>query len=101
MTGSSLSEIFVFAFVAYAAAPGPVLGQATPDTDMSPASSAPVVSPLPEAPAERFAACRGIEDRARREACIERQTSKGNPATGSVPDPQGGRDGQTDATATE
>tara|TARA_R110002110_G_scaffold347781_1_gene557866 strand:- start:931 stop:1239 length:309 start_codon:yes stop_codon:yes gene_type:complete len=99
MTGSALSGIFVFALVVSTTAPGSVLGQKAPDIDRNPPPSAPVVSPLPEAPAERFAACKDIEDRARREACIERQTSRGNPATKSVPGPQSGGDGLPGATS--
>lgn len=38
----------------------------------------------PRPPAEQFAACAGIADRAKRADCIERQTTRGNPATGSV-----------------
>ncbi|MDX1484551.1 MAG: hypothetical protein R3229_08725 [Alphaproteobacteria bacterium] len=40
--------------------------------------------PLPKAPVEQFAPCTGIIDLKRRAACIQKQTTRGNPATKSA-----------------
>jgi len=41
---------------------------------------------LPQPPPDQFSACVGITDRAKRDACIERETEQRNPATDSVPE---------------
>lgn len=41
---------------------------------------------LPEPPPDQFTACVGITDRAKRDACIERETEERNPATKTVPE---------------
>ena len=76
----AMAAVFAVGGAAYgqrsAPPPRPLPQAAEPDT-------------LPQAPADRFAACRGIEDRTKREDCIERQTQKGNPATATVPENSG------------
>lgn len=52
--------------------------------------------PLPQAPVEQFAPCRGITDLKKRDACIARQTSKGNPATPSLQDGKDAPDAPSD-----
>lgn len=65
------------------------LTQEKPQQPKEPAPKATESETLPTAPAEQFSACDGFEDRAQREACIKRETQKGNPATKTVPDRSG------------
>lgn len=66
------------------------LGHAQSPAPRQPHKGAEPVAPLPATPAEQFDACAGIHDRAEREKCIARQTTKGNPATRSAPPPPEG-----------
>lgn len=73
-----LAAVFLFA------GPGAVHAQQTPPLPEPDPSSLRSVPPLRDAPAEQFAACAGITDRAARDTCIERETSKRNAATRSA-----------------
>jgi hypothetical protein len=83
MTLAIKTTVCLLAFIGAAAAQG----TPTPLEPPPPAERRSI--PGPKAPPSQFAPCVGIIDLKKRDACIERQTSKGNPA---VPATDGGSD---------